>query len=294
MKLSKTYIKTYINISKRIKIHILFPPLLAASIVCGYYRMFLTAYLCALLHELGHIFTASVLEIKISHIEILPFGICAKLESGIIKNPSFETATAFSGPLVNILLAGGAYVVREILPPTYFKYWEDINLSLACVNLIPALPLDGGRIMRAFLTKKIGALRAYNFAVKISFIPISLLLGISVYGLLTKSFNFSLILISAFLLGNLCLEQNNISKNVLNEFLGYKIKLEKGKLTHSRIITAHQSTPARHILKMLSYDKYYIVCVVNDDLQITKILTEGEIVSALTDMGIRTTLGEIR
>ena len=142
------------------------------------------------------------------------------------------------------------------------------------------LPLDGGRIMRAYLTKKIGSIRAYNISVRFSCIPISLIMGTAVYSLLTNSFNFSLILISAFLLGNLCLEQKNISKNVVSELLNYSTKLDKNALNRSYVITAHQSTSARLILKQLSYDRYYIVCVVDDNLKVTKILTEGEILSA--------------
>ena len=75
--------------------------------------------------------------------------------------------------------------------------------------------------------------------------------------------------------------------------LHFSSKLERNRLTHSYVITAHKSTPARLILKKLSYDRYYIVCVVDDRLQIIKTLTEGEIMSALTTKGIRTTLGEI-
>ena len=285
--------KLYINITPYFRVHILFLPLIAASFISNYHIMFLTAYICAMLHEFGHIISSYLLGIKVSHIEVLPFGVCAKLKSEIIKNPSYEIAIAASGPLVNIILSIIAYFFRNSIPINDFIYWEQLNLSLAAINLIPALPLDGGRIMRAFLTKKIGSVRAYNISVKLSCIPISLLLGISIYSLLTNCFNFSLILISSFLLGNLCLEQRNISKNVLSEMLNYNSKLEKNSLTRSYVITAHKSTPARLILRSLSYDRYYIICVVDDKLQITKTLTEGEVISALTVKGIRTTLGEI-
>ena len=173
--------KFYITITPFIKIHILFLPLLAASFIGKYHIMFTVSYACAILHEIGHILASYILGIKISHIEVLPFGICAKLKSEVIKNPSYEIAIALSGPAINIALAVIAYLYKGIIPHNAFIYWEQLNISLAAVNLIPALPLDGGRIMRAYLTKKFGSLRAYNISVKISCIPISLLLGISVY-----------------------------------------------------------------------------------------------------------------
>ncbi len=278
-----------------LKINILFFPLLIASIIGDYFVSFSVAYLCATIHELTHIITAKALGVGISYMEILPFGICARLKSDIIKNPNHEITIALSGPFLNIIIAVITGFVKPYFPEKaeLLNYIICCNISMAAVNLIPALPLDGGRALRAYITTKSGSLFAYNFMTKFSVFPIALLLLIAVFLLLYGQFNFSIILIGVFLLSNLCAEQKNISKHTLNELLKYEDKLKKDAMNKATAVTAHKSTPARRILRHLSYNTYHIVFVTEDDLTISKTLTEGQIIKALSYRGTRITLGEI-
>ena len=271
-----------------LKINILFFPVLCASMLGNYHTQFILSYLCALLHEMAHVLSARALGVGISYIEIQPFGICAKLKSSVIQNPIHEILIAASGPLSNIIITIIFYTIYRRI-----DYFICCNLAMACINLVPALPLDGGRIMRALLSMHLGALRAYNIAVKVSRIPVAVILLASVYGLLTARFNFSLILIGVFLLGNLYSEQINISKSTLLEILHYKDKLKQDEFRRCIVIVANASTPARHILKQLAYNRYHIIHVTDDDLQITKTLSEGELLHAILKSGIRVTLAEI-
>ncbi len=284
-----------ISLLPHLKINILFFPLLAASILGRYFSALALAFLCAILHELSHVFAAWRMGVGVSYIEILPFGVCARLKSDIIKNPAYEIIIALAGPLINIVIFAIALIFRYNLSvdSEILNYFIICNLSMAIINLLPCLPLDGGRMLRAYLTLKTGSVFAYNFTVSLSRIIVLILIGGSVYLLLSNNFNFSLILIGAFLLGNLCLEQRNATKNTLRELLFYEDKLKTGEMTRSHIITAHKSTPARRILKKLSYNNYHIICVVDDDLSVTKALTEGQVINALTKQSIRITLGEI-
>ena len=278
-----------------LRVNILFFPVLASSLVFGYFIPFALSYLCALLHELTHVAVAVRLGVGVAYVEIQPFGICARLKSEVIKSPPAEIAIALAGPLSNFVFAAAAYLARYALSinKQYTEYFILCNLAIAIVNLVPALPLDGGRVLRAALTIRLGALRAYNITVGFSKIPIALLAVLSIYAYLTASFNFSLILIGAFLLGNLFAEQRNISAQALRELLYYRSKLEKDELTRTTVITARGSTPARKILRRLSYSNYHIIHVVDDKLRVVKTLTEGQLLEALTERGIRVTLGEI-
>lgn len=122
----------------------------------------------------------------------------------------------------------------------------------------------------------------------------TLILSAAVYGLLTHSFNFSLILIGAFLTSNLCNEQKNISHRTLREILDYKTKLTPDSMHRSVVLTAHSSTPARRILKRLSYNNYHIVHVTDDNMRVIRTLTEGQLLNALTENGIRVLLSDIK
>lgn len=277
------------------RVNILFFPILAASILGGYLPAFALSYLCALIHELTHITVALCLGTKISYMEILPFGICARLKCDIIKNPAHEIVIALSGPVFNLLAAACARLIlhNSNSNDELFSYFFYCNIAMALVNFIPALPLDGGRVLRAALTMRSGSVYAYRVTVKVSRIPIFLLLLTSTYLLLTRRFNFSFILIGVFLLSNLCTEQKNISKMALREMLTFEDKLKSTDMNRTTVITAYQTTPARKILKHLSYSSYNIIHVVDDKLRVLKTLTEGQLIRALTDQGIRVTLGDI-
>lgn len=271
-----------------LKINLLLFPVIVASLIWDYFGLFAVSYLSALLHEFAHIFTARKLGIGISYIKLQPFGVCAVLKSSIINKPIHEITVALAGPMCSLLLAGIYYLWQECCG--YFVY---CNLALALLNILPILPLDGGRVLRATLTTKMGAVRAYNTAVKLSHIPTAFILVLSVYALLTAQFNFSLILIGVFLLGNLLEEKHNISRQAVLEILNYKDKLRSGELNNTSVICADKSTPARKILHCLSYNKYHIIHMTDDKLRVVKTFTEGQLLEAITQKGIRITLEEV-
>lgn len=172
-------------------------------------------------------------------------------------------------------------------------YGIKINLSLMILNLVPALPLDGGRIAKAIISINLGAVRASNLMLKISRVPIIGMLLVSVWLLLTNDFNLSLILIGAFLLGNLSIEQKNISLISLKEILYYKTRLKRTEFCQVTRMAAHESVPARLFLRKLGCYKYHIIDVIDDDGKITKTVTEGQLLNALISKSIRLSMGEI-
>jgi Zn-dependent protease/predicted transcriptional regulator len=139
----------------------------------------LTIFLCVVLHELGHAIAAQRYKIKTRDITILPIGGVAQLES-IPEKPKEELVVALAGPLVNVVIAT-ALLPFVNLPATFRELEElaiigagnflpalvKINLSLALFNLIPAFPMDGGRVLRALLGFKLPHSRATRIAATI-------------------------------------------------------------------------------------------------------------------------------
>ncbi|HIV86451.1 MAG TPA: M50 family metallopeptidase [Candidatus Monoglobus merdigallinarum] len=271
--------------------------LAAASVVGGYAGMFFGAYAFALLHELAHLCAARLLGVGVERIEILPFGICGRLSQGFVKSPVKEVMIAAAGPLMSGVLAASLCMAAEHAGPRVntevLRYSLNLNLSLMIINLIPALPLDGGRIVKGLLSLKYGGIRALNIMVKLSRFPIAAVLGISVWLLLTSEFNMPLILIGAFLLGNLASEQKNVGMSTLRELLYYKDRLEKNGFSPVVRLAAHSSVKARLFLKRLGFYRYHIIDVVDDDGHILKTITESELIGALINRSIRITVGEI-
>lgn len=286
-----------IPLTKNIQVHILFFIVLAASFLGKYHIYFISAYVSALMHELAHILCAGSLKVKISKLKIQPFGICAELSSYQIEYPHKEVLIAFSGPLCSALIALALYYAQQYLPflsGELCTYAVQINLMLALINLIPALPLDGGRVLKAALTKVFGCVKAYNIALKVSRMFIITLLAGAVYLLLSTQFNFSLLLIGVFLLGNLASEQKNLTLTAMKELIEHKERFFRSETHKAKCITVLEDIPARKILSHFRSSDYYIVHAINHSAQITATLTETQIIDALLNQGIRILIKDIK
>src|SRR5450759_3481031 len=136
-------------------------------------------FLCVLLHEFGHIFTARAFGVPTPYVTLLPIGGVAQLER-IPEEPGQAFLIAIAGPLVNVVITillvavGGATLQTNAaagLDNTQFSLIDRlaaVNLFLALFNMIPAFPMDGGRVLRALLASRFGYVRATEIAAAIS------------------------------------------------------------------------------------------------------------------------------
>ncbi|MFS8035848.1 site-2 protease family protein [Xanthobacter sp. AM11] len=156
-------------------------------------------FLCVLLHELGHVFAARRYGVKTPDITLWPFGGIANLER-IPEKPSEELVVAVAGPLVNVviaivlLLALGASLNGAALDAEDLAKIEDpgtsmlvklagANIFLVVFNLIPAFPMDGGRVLRAVLAMNMGYGRATALAASIGQ---AIAIGLGLLGIFTN------------------------------------------------------------------------------------------------------------
>lgn len=140
-----------------------------------------TVFVCILLHEAGHAAVAARYGIRSKNILLLPIGGIANLEK-LPDNSRQELAVSFAGPMVNLLIAAlllpfiagnyqfwHPYYTLSIAEKEDFVYniWL-ANIYLALFNLIPAFPLDGGRILRALLGFRINYVHATHVTAIVS------------------------------------------------------------------------------------------------------------------------------
>src|SRR5579884_1515228 len=138
----------------------------------------LLLFLCVLLHEFGHIFTARAFGVTTPYVTLLPIGGVAQLER-IPEQPWEEFLVAIAGPLVNVVitlvlvygagaeLQASAASAVDSTRIAMIDRLAAVNLFLALFNLIPAFPMDGGRVLRAALASKFGYVRATEIAAHI-------------------------------------------------------------------------------------------------------------------------------
>ncbi len=281
-------LKTFeIKLGPRIAINIWFIPVAVCAFVGGYENIFFAGFTIALLHELAHVLCAYRLDVSVSRITIYPFGVAAQLSGEYIKSSEKEFIIAFSGPFFNIILFWICIMLAKLFPFDILDFCMDINVAMAAVNLIPALPLDGGRMLKSILTSKLGIIRAYNFMLCLSRTLICALGIFAVYLFFSSNFNFSLILISAFLFQNLSREQKSISHITLAEILNNSKKLKSRNTYKTKVICTTEDTFASILLRHLSYDYFCIIHIADQNSSIVKTLSETQVLSALTTHGIR-------
>lgn len=119
------------------------------------------------LHELGHALTARRFGIRTRDITLLPIGGVANLQTRTMT-PRTELWVALAGPAVNVAITGAIALVGVVSPlPEFLWDLAAVNVALAVFNLIPAFPMDGGRVLRAALAKRWGRARATETAARL-------------------------------------------------------------------------------------------------------------------------------
>jgi Zn-dependent protease/predicted transcriptional regulator len=140
--------------------------------------LFVSLFLCVLLHEFGHILMARRFGIRTPDVILLPIGGMARLER-IPEEPRQELLIALAGPAVTLAIAVLLYLLlaglgqpvlwteQDLADPTVLKALCYINVLLLGFNLIPAFPMDGGRVLRALLASRMPYVRATRIAATI-------------------------------------------------------------------------------------------------------------------------------
>ena len=134
-------------------------------------------FLCVILHEFGHILAARRYGIRSPQVTLLPIGGVASMPR-LPSDPRQELVVALAGPAVNLIIAAALVAALGSLRPLDFEQIENphlsligrlaaANLFLAVFNLIPAFPMDGGRVLHALLAMRIGGPLATEVAAKV-------------------------------------------------------------------------------------------------------------------------------
>jgi Zn-dependent protease len=232
------------------------------------------------LHELGHALTARRFGIRTHDITLLPIGGIARLER-MPEDPKQELLVALAGPAVNVALAMLLFVV--LLPVMGLAALSQValmgeqslvtlmwvNVALAVFNMLPAFPMDGGRVLRALLAMRMDYVRATQVAASVGQMMALL------FGLVGLLFNPFLVLIALFVWMGAAQEASMVQvKSALDG-----IPISKAMMTDFRTLSSHDSLEqaAQHVLS--GYQQDFPVV---ENGQLVGVLTWDDLLRALS------------
>jgi Zn-dependent protease/CBS domain-containing protein len=238
-------------------------------------------FFCVLLHEFGHILVAAKFGIRTTQVTLLPIGGVAQMER-IPERPLQEIAVAIAGPAVNVAIGillwgwlqftGGmpeASAIEQGLPLSLPTRLLALNFWLALFNLIPAFPMDGGRILRAVLAFWTPYPRATLAAARIGQ---CIAIGLGFMGLFT---NPMLVLIGLFIYFSAAAELNLVQFRAMTS----------GLQVASAMLTQFQRLPLQTHLEeaaeMLIHSAQRAFPVIDDSGSLRGMLTQEDLLIGL-------------
>jgi len=238
---------------------------------------------CVLLHELGHALTAKKYGIRTRDITLLPIGGVARLER-MPDDPKQELWVALAGPAVNVVISAVLYAWLRltngfeplsqlgVASGSFAERLMMVNVFLVLFNMIPAFPMDGGRVLRAILAMRMDYTRATQIAATLGQ-GIAFLFGF--IGLFTNPF----LLFIAFFVWIGAAQEASITQ--IKSALG-GIPVSRAMITDFRTLSANDSL-ARAIELILSGSQQDFPVV--DDGRVVGMLTQVDLLVALAQHG---------
>lgn len=194
MDLSPTIGKVY---GIEVELHWTFILLLVFTLLISLYVFLLIVllFVCVLIHELAHSVTSIKNGIKVRKIVLLPIGGASIIDEAKI-DPRLEFNIAIAGPIMSLFLGGVFGLLAIISPPGIIletmQLMFEMNILLGVFNLLPAFPMDGGRVFRSYLQRKRSYYEATMLTVKVSkYMVGAIFVGTFAFLIFGSSFSFS-------------------------------------------------------------------------------------------------------
>lgn len=248
------------------------------------------------LHELGHSFAALHFNVPVERIILSPIGGVAQLRR-MPEDPKQELIVAIAGPAVNFLIAiilgiialafGGINIANPFVLlgsfslTALFSYIFVSNIFLAVFNLLPAFPMDGGRVLRALLAMRLEYVRATNIAAAIGR-GFAILLGI--YGFFSGGIFLMLIAFFLFTMAG----QEAAAVRVGRALRGYTVQQAYNSTVHR----LHPSHTLQHAANMMLYSGQDTLPV-SEEGRLAGIVTQQQVFELMQSQGPNTLVGHI-
>ena len=193
------------NIYNKFKIHPLNYLLMIIVALAGLYKEFLIIFFIIIIHELGHFSAALIYNWKVKSINIYPFGGCINFSESPNKPLYQELVIMLAGPFAQMLLFFLIYFFMRMGIVSFKLYFlfKNYHYSILFFNLLPALPLDGGRLLNILMCYLRPYKKSLKYSIYFSYFIFLILIVVNHH-------NFNMLLLVIFLTSKVIIENRNI------------------------------------------------------------------------------------
>ncbi|MCL6448035.1 MAG: site-2 protease family protein [Armatimonadetes bacterium] len=278
-----------------IYLNVFFLGLLGLFFVAGVMGKGLLAFAVVFFHELAHAAVARRLAVPVAEVELFPFGGVTRMGSEMILDPVKESYIAVAGPASNLLMAAVGLALKNhgLWHDQLGPFFLQCNLLIAVFNLLPALPLDGGRVYRAYLASKIGIRDATYRAAGLGQIWAALIVLFGAFGLFFHFSGLDILFTGLFLFYAATREKGTAPYLFARHLTQKKEDLRKARVLPAEPLVVMENVTLGEITRPFLPQRFHLVLVLDRRWRYKGMLTETQIIDGLLEYGFDLPVGRL-
>ncbi len=263
------------------------------SILTGSFIELITLFAIVLIHEMGHMSAAIVLGIKVRSVQLLPFGGVVSIEDHGKLTAWKEIIIALAGPLQNGIMMGIglAFMAAEWGNIEFILYIVHGNMVIAVFNLLPILPLDGGKILQSLASRYYPYHWTLLWSSRVSIVTSVVVIIYSILPLMKGEgiIQLNILMIGIFLFYSNLIDYRNLPyrfmRFLMNRDLVYTKYAIRGSIAQP--IVTDTAKHLENILRLFKREKYHLIYIMDKDGKVMSVLPEQRLISAYFSHGRR-------
>jgi stage IV sporulation protein FB len=269
----------------RFGLHPLFVLVMLASVATGRFLEISVLFVIVLIHELGHLIAAAGFGWTIREVKLLPFGGVIEVEEAGTLPVREEAWVAIAGPLQNVWLAGVGWLLGQAgwVDSLWAEDFVRANLLLLFFNLLPILPLDGGKLLQAWVSMRIPYHRTLVLCARISLaFSVIVLLASAAPLMFGGLLHLNLFAIGIFLIASNWMHWRNIPflfmRFLVHRARRFERHIDAGTL--ARPIVLSENRPLSAALRLFMKEGYHLIYIMKNG-RIAKVVPENAVIDGV-------------
>lgn len=272
------------------RLHPLFVLLMLSSVLTGYFTEMLTLFGVVTIHELGHVAAAKSFGWRVREVQLMPFGGVAAVDESTNVPAKEEFVVALCGPLQNAWMAAFAWGMTQAGwgDPAYWDYFLQANVMIGLFNLLPSLPLDGGKLLQSLLSFLFPYHKILTFMVILSLLISLMLVTASVLRFPAGGVQLNLLVIGIFLFYTNWYGYKHLHFQFLRFLVNREERcrhlLEEGKLPQPLLVRSED--PPMSVFRRFMRETPHLLYITGRTGRIIRILPESKLLQVyLSSLG---------